>query len=236
MFILRLIFIAFVLVSFASHGYSSEKDLRSPTLFLDLGGGFATYKSKLVKSNDTGVSTGYSLGMNGGDTFDVGASLRSESNTTAFEYGENNTTSSIQTTFQDLILGARYGFVYGGFTISQTQMKVKRYGVNYLDILGSGYGANVGMDFLIGRYGKIFLDTVFVATGQVKESVQDPSIKSAVGPRTDIYFGGMIPLTKSLLNMTFGYKMRTYSISVGGTSYAESQSVTWIGLSLNGYF
>lgn len=219
-----------------NHAYADDDDLRSPTIYLDIGSGLSTYKSKLVTSNDTGFTTGYTLGMNGSQNNYVGAQLRNDSNTTNFEYGVNDTNSKIISNFQDFVLLFRLGFFYLGAVFSQSQIKVNRYDVDYLDLLGTGYGGNVGFSFLLGKRASIFLDVVTASSGQVKESIQGTEVPTGIGSRTDIFAGGSIQLTKSLLDFTIGIKQRSYSLSVADESFNELLSTTWLGLGIKDSF
>jgi hypothetical protein len=228
-------FFLLVFLLFTQH-LCAEDDVRAPTVFLELGGGLTTYKSKLVTSNDTSISTGYSLGLNGGADKNIGALLRNESNTTNFEYGVNGTTSQIQSNFQDFLLRYRLGFFYLGPVFSQTAFKVKRYGVAYLDTLGSGIGFNGGLMFIVARNSEIFLDYTSTSTSTVKDVVQSSTSKVGIGSRSEIYLGSKIPITRSVLNFFFGYKQRTYSISVSGQNSSELQTTTWVGLALKDNF
>jgi len=66
----------------------------------------------------------------------------------------------------------RWEFIRFGLDLQSSHIVVNQYGVNYIDLLGTGYGGNVGFTFLIGKRAKFDLDVVTASTSQVKESIQ----------------------------------------------------------------
>ncbi|MBI2601790.1 MAG: hypothetical protein HYW48_01935 [Deltaproteobacteria bacterium] len=214
----------------------AQDERQAPTLSFNLGGALTTYKSKIVKSNDTSFTVGFQLGTWGGEDHTFGTGLSYETNTTNFEYGENETSSSIASTFQDIAFRYRLGFFYLGVVLSQSQFLVNRYDVEYLDMLGTGAGGNGGLVLVVGRRGRIFLDLTFVSTLNVKESLQSDDAAPAIGSRTDIFFGGTVGITRSALDFVVGLKQRTYSLEVAGESFAEVQTMTWLGLATQWLF
>jgi len=95
-------------------------------------------------SNDTGITTHYELGFFGSATNSVGAKLRNDSNTTSFLYGPNSTTSKIANDFSRSVVYLSLEFIRFGLDLQSSHIVVNQYGVNYIDLLGTGYGGNVG--------------------------------------------------------------------------------------------
>ncbi len=211
---------------FVSPSYCQER----PTFFINSEGGYTTYKSKLVDSNDTSVSVKYAFGVHAGRENNLGVLIKTETNTTSFALNESKIASSIQ----DSIVRYYWGPVYIGGIVNQMQTTVSTAdNDSYIDALTLGYGVNAGMIFQVGKGNGIFLDVSSVSTNTVKEINQ---ADLTVGPRTDIKIGGVIRITRKTFKGLIGYSQRTLSYSLDGTSYAEAISSTWLGISADFYF
>ncbi|MFK7825151.1 MAG: hypothetical protein AB8G05_13430 [Oligoflexales bacterium] len=216
---------------------NAEKGLDVPTFFFNLGGGLTTYKSEAVKSNDTSFSFGYGLGVFGGRTNNFGMYFSNELNTTDFVYADSTQKSKVITSFQDTLIRYRLGPFYIGPAFTQMLMTTTRQDTEYLDFIATGIGFHTGLRMTFKRESIVFLEVLSASSSATKEAIQDPvSSPVSVGARTDIHLGGIIKLTRDLVDMQIGYKQRTYAISVGGESFTETVSFTWIGFGLNLYF
>lgn len=214
---------------FAGIAFSADKT--SPSLFLNMGGGLLTHKSKLVTSNDTSTSVNYSFGISGGNNNSMSFLINNYTSTTVFELNS----SSITSAFQDTTIRVFWGMLYLGATFSQSSFIITATGETEIDIdaIGTGMGGNIGVEYDFGRSKMIFLDILFASTTTVKEV---NSTDFEIGPRTEISIGGKFPITRTLMNAQVGYTQRTYTLSYSGTSYAELNSITWLGLGFNWYF
>ena len=236
-----LIFLIFLSVTSPDHYVVLAQKGRGtgerPTAYLDLGAGITTYKSLAVKSNDTSFTIGYKLGVFAGRNRSIGFFINNESNTTNFTYADSEQTSKIITSFQDTAILYRWGVLQLGPVFSQQQITMTKQDEEYLDNLGSGIGGHAGLLFQVGRDTKLFLEVTQATISVLKESIQDvTSAPVAGGSRTDIDLGGIIQLTRSVFDMRIGYKQRTFTISVSGESFEETQTFTWIGFGMKGYF
>ena len=222
----------YIIFSFSTSTQANPKLF--PTFYVDFGVGLSTYKSEAVESNDTSVAGGYTLGINAGRENTVEMLVSTETSTTNFSYASSEDKSKIDTNIQDVILRVRWGPVYIGPVFNQMQFVVSRRDVEYLDSMGAGNGLNTGTVFEVGKGNLVFVDVISATTLAVKEAVQD-STSAAVsyGPRTEVQFGGILKLTKRLLDMKISYKQRNYSVTVGDETFNEIQTFTWIGLGLN---
>ena len=209
----------------------------SPTIYLNLGGGITTYKSLAVKSNDTSFTVGYKIGAYAGREKNIGFFVNNESNATNFVYAENETKSKIETSFQDAAILYRWGVLELGPVFSDQSVAMTRQDELYLDHIGSGIGAHVGLLVNVSRDTSFFLEFTQVTISELKETIQDINTTPVTGgARSDIFLGGIIQITRSLLDMRIGYKQRTFVVTVGGESFEEVQTFTWIGLGLKGFF
>ena len=216
---------------------NAEKGLDVPTFFFNLGGGLTTYKSEVVKSNDTSFSFGYGLGVYGGRTNSFGMYFSNELNTTNFVYADSEQKSKVVTSFQDTLIRYRWGPFYIGPAFTQMLMKTTRQDDEFLDFLASGIGFHTGLRINFKRESVVFLEVLSASSSATKEAVQDPTATPVTAStRTDIHMGGIIKLTKSLVDMQIGYKQRVYGVSVGSESFSETVTFTWIGFGLNLFF
>ena len=208
------------------------KGNETPTFYLDVGTGITTYKSEALESNDTSITIGYALGIYAGQDKELGFALNNETNTTDFTYANSTLKSKMATTFQDTIMRYRLGPIYFGPTFNQTTIESTNQDVQYLDLMASGLGGNAGLLLELRKDSKFFIDVLFSTASVTKEAIQTINTVS-IGSRTDLHMGGIIKISRSLLNMQIGYKHRTFGVTVSGTSYTETLSYTWIGLGMN---
>ena len=202
-------------------------------VYLSIGVGLATYKSEAVQSNDTNVTSGYTLGFSGGPERELIFALTNESSTTSFTYANSTSTSSIATTFQDTLMAYRWGFIYLGLVFSQTQILASNLDTDYMDSLATGQGFAFGARVPVRKSAYIILDYLSSNTTVTKDVVQSSGTETTLGARSDVFLGGLIAITKSLLKARIGYRQRTFAMTVAGSSSTELQTMTWIGLDFN---
>ncbi|MCB9229534.1 MAG: hypothetical protein H6618_07980 [Deltaproteobacteria bacterium] len=208
-----------------------------PSVRFDAGVGLMTYKSLAVASNDTSVTTGYRISAYAGTNKNIGFFIRQENNTTGFAYADSDLTSTVVTGFQDSALLYRWRFLSLGPVFVQRSMVITKRGEDYLDHLGTGIGGHVSLLFHINRDSRVFAEYTQASISSLKEVVQDSNVTTVTaGPRSDLFIGGMIQLTRSLLDLRIGYRQRTWSLSVDGESFNEVQTATWLGFGLRGFF
>ncbi|MGE0172906.1 MAG: hypothetical protein AB7T49_08980 [Oligoflexales bacterium] len=203
-------------------------DNDDPTLFIDANYGFATYKSKLVESNDLGSELRYGIGGNAGEDHQFGFRVVSQTDTTSFALNE----SKIATTWEDSEFRYQWGYVSLGLLISRIGLQASREGTEVIDVSGSGYGGSLGLTAPIGRSGTYYLD-VQSATASAFHNTLDEEVTSAT--RMDIDTGARFRLTKNLMSLIVGYKQRTASYKTDA-SYAEAVYTTYLGLRFAFFF
>ena len=224
-------------------------DDNTPSFFFNVGGGYAVYKSEMVQSNDTSTSVNYGFGVYGGADKSVGMMLQREQGTYTFTLNG----SSIITTNQDIHLRYRYGPLYLGLIVNSSQLEVAAPpdadGDGFLDQntdaeaymkdSNTGMGANVGFNIAVTRAASVYLDINSVTTSLVQQSyIENAETEAngfteaeiAIGPRLDIDLGGSIAITKNWLDMNFGFKQRTMSVTVDTSTYKEQINSTYVGL------
>lgn len=200
----------------------------NPTFYLDITGGFTTYKSQMVVQNDTSNQITYTLGGNAGTNRQYGFFVKTDSNTTTFEINS----SSIQTDWRDSGLRYRLDFFYIGIVFSQIEMIANSAGTDTLDASGTGIGGNAGLHIPISRAGTFYLDITSVTPANPRNALTQ---EVTYGSRTDIDIGAGLDITKSTFDFLLGYRVRTFAINAG-TAASESISTTYIGLRTAGFF
>lgn len=212
----------------ASSAFAQRRGSKSSgsTLSITTGGGLSTHKSKTVESNDTATSIVYGVKFRAGRSGDIGIEYSKFSTPTTFELN----TSEITTSFADTSFSYHMWLFYLGLSISNTDIIVDNSGTEIFDGLGSGYGGVFGMDIPVGKGNSFIVEMRSITTSTLKH---DSASEITLGPRTDVNFSGKIALTKQFLALDIGFKQSTYSVSIGGTSTAETVYTTWAGLSFN---
>ena len=108
-----------------------------------------------------------------------------------------------------------------------------------MKVSNTGMGANVGFNIAVTRAASVYLDINSVTTSLVQQSyIENAETEAngfteaeiAIGPRLDIDLGGSIAITKNWLDMNFGFKQRTMSVTVDTSTYKEQINSTYLGL------
>ena len=201
----------------------------NPTFFLDITGGFTTYKSEMIVQNDTSTHLTYSIGGFAGAQRQYGFYVKTDANTTAFEINS----SSVQMTFRDTGIRYRLGYVYLGVVFSQLDILSNNAGTDSLDASAGGTGGNFGVQIPMAKAGTFYIDATSVSFQNPRNALTD---EVTFGARTDIDLGAGLDISKKAFDFLLGYRIRTFAINAAGTSGTESISTTYIGLRTAAFF
>ena len=244
-----------IIISAASSctALATEADQYAPSLYLNVGAGYSIYKSKMVQGNDTASTVNFGFGVFGGADHSIGMILERETSKVAFELNS----SSIGLASQDLHLRWGLGPFHSGVIVSSSTWEAKAPpdadgdGVldptgtaeDFISIMTTGYGANLGVMILVGKGSSVALDYTFVNSGFVQSKAFDPATTTnantlnartvSMGSRSDINLCGSLGLTRNMVDAIAGFKLRTYNITVDDTAYAEEMNTTYLGMRLN---
>ncbi|MEI8025106.1 MAG: hypothetical protein WCI18_02045 [Pseudomonadota bacterium] len=190
------------------------------------GGGFSTYKSKVVAMNDTSTAIGYGLKIRAGTDGDLGVHWDEFTNKTKFALNSSETKIS----FQDTSILFNVGSFFLGPVFSKVTIDVNNQGTTTLSGLGSGYGVNTGFSIDTGKASTVYFEGKMITTSILKA---EDSVKASMGSRTDFKIGGIIPITKKLLSLDLAWRMQSWPVTISGQTGKESLYTTWLGLLFN---
>lgn len=197
-----------------------------PSMQVYGGGGFSTYKSKVVSMNDTSTAVGYGLKIKAGSDGDLGVHWEEFTNKTKFTLNSSETKIS----FQDTSILFNIGSFFLGPIFSKVVMDVNNQGTSTLSGLGTGYGINTGLSFSMGRGSSMYFEGKMVTTSVLKA---EDSVKASIGSRTDFKIGGIIPITKRLLSLDIAWRMQSWPLTISGETGKETLYTTWLGILFN---
>ena len=215
-------------------GLAQSSGREQPGLYLAAGTGLSTHSSALLSSVATSNSTGYQFGFFGGKHDEYEAQVRSDTNSTTFAYASRDETSSLTTVFADNILRRYLGPIYLGVVISTSDITATLYNQPHLNLLATGVGANLGINFEVSKKNALFLDITSASSSVIKDMVQvtEGTTTTRLGSRTDISLGVISTIARGWLNFYLGYRQRSFTISLDGTSNAEVATATLLGIHL----
>jgi hypothetical protein len=187
---------------------------------------YATSKSGLAQSNDTGMMMSYGLHVFAGDNKNLSVHLEgSQSN---FAYALNKATmSSSELSF---LLRAYFGVFYLGAGGGTTQLLVKRADATKLDAYGTLYAGNLGTRFEFGRDTVVTIDARGVLPTGIKEATQQ-DLK--LGVRLDGKVILAFDLTRKLLDLETGVLYSTQEAKLAGAGDGEIIVAPFVGFSVN---
>jgi hypothetical protein len=199
------------------------------TAYLYADYGLATYKSELLKANDTNGVVQYGLGFNAGENDRVGMQLRSDTTTVTFAIPS----SSLQTAWQDYIISARLSYFNLGFMLSSLKMTANDAGTDLFDLRGNGYGFYLNGVIPFDRRSFAYLTIMSTSISDIVEKDEKPV---TVGPRLDVDLGSSFAVTRKVLDFVVGYRRRTYSVTAESASGNELMTATYFGFRLGTNF
>jgi hypothetical protein len=197
-----------------------------PSMQVYGGGGFSTYKSKVVSMNDTSTAVGYGVKIKAGSDGDLGVHWEEFTNKTKFALNSSETKIS----FQDTSILFNIGSFFLGPVFSKVVIDVNNQGTSTLSGLGSGYGVNTGFSFLMGRGSSVYFEGKMITTSVLKA---EDSVKASMGSRSDFKVGGIIPITKRLVSLDIAWRMQSWPVTISGETGKETLYTTWMGLLFN---
>lgn len=220
-----------LLLAYAAAPMDARADLKPelPTLSLGARGYWATSKSGLAESNDTGLIYKYGLSVYSGDGKDV--SVHIEGLKSAISYSLNNASSSQD----ELNFLVRYylGFVYLGAFGGSIQVGASRADGATLDIFASQYGGNIGALLTITRGAYLEFDLRYGVPLDIKEASQQTV---TLGSKIDAQCTVVFDLTRRFLDLEAGFLYSTYDATFNGSGTGENLTAPFIGLLMSTYF
>jgi hypothetical protein len=143
----------------------------------------------------------------------------------------------------------RFGYFYAGLVLAQSNWLINVTpqddtgeatgdSQEYFAVQASGYGGNFGIQIPVSARSLLYIDTVYSSqpTAQIQARATDhPGDIAApeevvLGSRMSVDIGGSLDITRNLIDGVAGFKYRTYSLAVDGTSYIEQHHTTYLGL------
>lgn len=234
----------------AQHAIADESSPFAPTAFVDVVGGYSTYKSALLSSNDTSTTLAYGVGMYAGMDRSLGMKL--DRSSASFSFALNK--SKIVQSWQDLHLIYRFGVTRLGVVITSSAYTITAPPdadadgkpddtsdpVDYIDVVTNGYGVSGGFSFPLARRALIESDFIYAlaapgrqkaaAAGADADTVTASQRESSIGPRLEAGFGGRFYITRKALTAVVGFKYSSFTIKVDTTSKADIMTSTYAGL------
>jgi|LauGreDrversion4_2_1035121.scaffolds.fasta_scaffold00278_17 hypothetical protein len=240
----------------AQHALADESEPYSPTAFADIVGGYSTYKSALLASNDTSTTLSYGVGMYAG--LDRSFGMKLDRSSATFSFALNS--SKIVQSWQDLHLIYRFGVTRLGVVVTSSSYTITAPPdsdgdgkpddtadpVDYIDVVTNGYGVSGGFSYPLARRALIESDFIYAlaATGRQKAAAADATTttvtasqrESSIGPRMEAGIGGRFYITRKALTAVVGFKYSSFTVTVDGTAKADIMTSTYAGLATAWYF
>lgn len=207
---------------------SSDNNGRA-TLAIEVGGGFTTYKSKIVESNDTSTTTGYRLLIHGGSTNSVAAIYENNTVATAFELNA----SAVTINYQDFQFRRYWGPAFIGPIFSTTSALINKEGTDLTDAMSSGIGGIFGVETLFSRSYLAYLNYRTINGTIGKDQLQTTFL---VSNRTDLRIGAQLRQKGSWWYTDLGIRYTNFTVTIDGTSFAEFNLTSWVGLGASATF
>lgn len=200
-----------------------------PTLSLGGRSYWATNKSGLAESNDTGLIYKYGLNVYAGDNKNV--SVHIEGLSSAISYELNGATS----TQSELNFLIRYylGFVFLGAYGGSIQVGAVRSDAQSVEIFANTYGGSFGALVTIFRGAYLELEARYGIPIDVKEVSQQ---NVTLGAKMDASCAVVFDLTRNLLDLEAGFLYSTYDATFEGVGTGEALTAPYIGLLLSTSF
>lgn len=187
--------------------------------------GLPVHRSGTLDSMDFG--NGYRVGIQtyAGKSKDFGLAIEHDVSTTDYTQVDG----SFDATWTDFVLGYRILYFYPKVSIGHCAIAADLDGVDLVDGLGTSAGGGLEVRVATGAMAVAFADLTYTTVDEARDAAGQ-EIK--IGPRTDFDMGVAIRLPWANVDVTPGYRYRTYTVSISGDSETELETGPYLGFSM----
>jgi hypothetical protein len=216
-----------------SQVYGSSITQQTQTVFVTGDEAMNTYQSKAAGSKETRAAPTVTMGGWAGEDRIIGASISASDADVPFSL--NN--SSMRTSFRDVRVKARLGWLIPSVGASLSEVDVTRNGQQVVGLYGTGLNAGLALAIPVANVMIVGGDANVVQSSQVYDKLNSGS---KLGQRTDGELSAAYHLVERYLDFMVGYRVRQYTIdstvNTASVQYNESVQGAFAGLRFGLYF
>jgi hypothetical protein len=212
-----------------SRVYGDQLTKQSQTFYLQGDVQATTYESEAAGSKETNETSSLKVGAWTGEGRIVGIEMASSDAVTKFSLNSN----TINTSFKDVRLMTRLGWIHPSVGASLTELDVKTPDAQMVGIYATG--VNAGLKIAI----PVTLEMVVHAEGSIAhptKTFDKLNQGTKLGDRTEADIGASYDLTETALDLLVGYKVRSFRIETDSRNFQENSSGAYAGLRIGLYF
>lgn len=212
-----------------SRVYGDQMTKQSQTLYFQGDVQATTYESEAAGSKDSNETTSLTVGAWTGEGRILGFEMKSTDADTKF----NLNGSSVRTSFKDVRMMTRLGWIQPSIGATLSEIDVKSSEANTVGVYSTGLNAGVKVAV------PVTLELVTYAEAAISHPTKtydklDQGTK--LGDRSDADIGASYDLTETAVDLLVGYRVRNFKIDTDSASFNESTSGAYAGLRLGLYF
>jgi hypothetical protein len=212
-----------------SQVYGSSLDKQTMTAYVQGDVGMMTMESDAVNSKQTLNATSWEFGGYAGESRKLGFAFQSTENDINFALNE----STMQTAWRDAMVQARIGWIYPRVTAGLGKIEMQQNGEQIVDLYGPSVGAGVGL--YVPLWDRIVVSGDYTAhRSQSTQNATDHEV--ALGQRKDGKIAVSVDVTDRMLDLMFGYRHRSYNLTIDGVENEEILQGAFIGARCGFYF
>jgi hypothetical protein len=212
-----------------SQVYGSSITQQTQTVYVAGDEAMDTYQSKAAGSTATRAVSTVNMGGWAGEDRIIGASVTAQDATVPFTL--NN--SSMHTSFRDVRVKARLGWLIPSVGASLSEVDVSRAGQPVVGLYSTGVNAGLGLAIPVANVMIVGGDANVVQSNQVFDKLGGGA---KLGQRTDAELNAAYHVVERFLDLMVGYRVRQYSIDSAANDFSESAQGAFAGLRFGLYF
>jgi hypothetical protein len=212
-----------------SQVYGDQLTQQAQTVYLRADAGMSTYESQAAGSKETRPSSVVTMGGWAGEARSVGASVTASDAAVPFSLND----SKMRTSFRDIRLMARMGWIIPSIGASLSEIDVDKGGEHTLGLYGTGVNAGLAIAVPVARFMVVQADGMVVQSNKIYDKLGQ---NTKLGQRVDGDISMSYDLTERMLDLLVGYRIRQYAIDTGEVTYKEKSQGAYAGLRLGFYF
>jgi hypothetical protein len=212
-----------------SQVYGDDLTKQSQTFYIRGDVQATTHDSEVAASKDTSETNYLTVGAWAGEGRIIGIEFTSADVDAKFQSEGFSSDNS----FRDVRLMTRLGWLIPSVGASLTELDIKSGDTSEVSIYGTGI--NAGLKVAV----PVTMALVVHAEGSLSQPTKsyDKLLQgSKLGSRSDADIGASYDLTERMVDVLFGYKIRSYEIETAERKYQEGMSGAYAGLRLGVYF
>ncbi len=215
----------FASAAFAAGDGGDELDKRTQMINVDADYSIPVDKSNTVDGTDFGAAYRLSVVTYAGKSKSLGLGLRYETVSTKFTQADG----SLKSQWTDFALSYKIWMLYPSLFLGSVTLEADKAGVELVNAVGVTRGAGLAVRSPAGAIATMHCDFLYGSASKTRDLAG--RVVGITG-RLDADLGVTVKFPWNNLDLTTGYRYRSYKVEIDGSTQRELETGPYVGLNL----